>query len=306
MSGGLAKAIQEVDGKIVSVRTGTVVTNNAALSDTMVSLDKDLTKTPVAALALTNPLPAGTRVTLLSYPTSGLVILGTMQEIPVTLGTGAVQHVFTSSGSLAAATVAGARALRVRCWGAGGGGGGCGAAAAGQSSAGGGAGGGGYAESILAIGTVTFPVTITVGTGGASNSGANGGNGGATSFDTQVAANGGTGGVAAGSGAGIVTIVQGSDGGSGTVGQILADGGGGGLAFRYAITQVVTGLGGDGAMGGGETRPGFNSAGRTGQFPGGGGSGSWATAGAGPFGGGVGANGLCVVDAFYDDAKLGV
>ena len=284
--------LRDLASDIVTVRTGTVVSDYASMTSTLVTLDNDGDAAQVQALCLTQPLPMNTRVMMVAYPPRGLVIIGTMAEL-VGSRNGATEHVFAASGSLAESDVAGARALRIRCWGPGGGGGGCATTVASQSS-------GGYAESIHPIGTVTFPVTVTVGTGGAGNSGADGSNGSSsTSFGSLVIAGPGLGGQFGPAAAGVFTTAQGSDGGVGTAGQILMRGGGGGIAIRILDVQAVAGYGGDSPGGGGCARPGFNAAGRPGTFPGGGGSGAWVTASTSAKAGGAGANGLCVVEAFY-------
>lgn len=68
--------INEVASDIVTVRTGTVISDNAAITATIVTLDNDPSATAVQALCLSGPLPAQTRVMMLAYPDRGLVIIG--------------------------------------------------------------------------------------------------------------------------------------------------------------------------------------------------------------------------------------
>jgi hypothetical protein len=156
--------------------------------------------------------------------------------------------VFSSSGSLAAATVTGAKALRVRVWGAGGGSGGCAAPSAAQAAASSGGGGGAYAESILDIATVSFPVTITVGGGGAGGgAGAtNGVAGGDSSFAAQVIAKGG----GAGNGGAVVAAggVSSSNAAGGSAaastGNIVLSGQSGTNGIAVSIGALIVGVGG--------------------------------------------------------------
>jgi hypothetical protein len=174
------------------------------------------------------------------------------------------------------------------------------------SSLGGGAGGGGhmaYSDIQLTKDTV---IPITIGAGGAANSGTgssiSGGSGGITSFGSLISASGGEGGKATGSefvGAGYQT--RGGDGGSGggagigsyaaglyTDGKRGGDGsygGGGGGAYAYATSSSYTATaitrGGNGGRyggggGGGPTqRLGQADGGKGGEFGGNGGAGGW-------------------------------
>lgn len=77
----ITNKIKTVASDIVTVRTGTVVSNYAAMSSTVVTLDNDPDQTQVQALALGGPLPSGTRVMMIAYPPRGLAIVGTMTSL---------------------------------------------------------------------------------------------------------------------------------------------------------------------------------------------------------------------------------
>lgn len=141
--------------------------------------------------------------------------------------------VFTGSSTLTAAQAVGATALRFRVQAAGGGGGGCVLTGAGQCSAGGFGGGGGYAEAIVPVASLVFPLTVTVGAAGtAGGSGTAGGNGGtslvqnASSGTTWASATGGqTNGVSGATAATGTQLTNAGNPGVGTVGDILVSGG---------------------------------------------------------------------------------
>lgn len=72
--------LKELASDIVTVRTGTVVSDFASMTQTVVVLDNDPDSAQVQALCLWKPLPAQTRVQMLAYPPRGLVIYGPMTE----------------------------------------------------------------------------------------------------------------------------------------------------------------------------------------------------------------------------------
>jgi hypothetical protein len=81
--------LKELASDIVTVRTGTVISDNAAMTQTVVTLDNDPDSAQVQALCLNGPLPEQTRVMLLAYPPRGLVVVGTLNTDVVTANTAA-------------------------------------------------------------------------------------------------------------------------------------------------------------------------------------------------------------------------
>lgn len=214
--------------------------------------------------------------------------------------------VFTASGSLLASQVTGAKALRVRVVGGGGGGGAVGAPGGAAASRASGGGGGGYAESILDITTVTFPVTITVGptaAGGASGGANNGTVGNDSSFAATVI---GKGGGAGGAGQAVAAGVTSSSGTAlvtGNTGQITMDGGVAQPGYILALTTLIGGAAGSSAMGGTGQYPNTGNATAAGRNAtanqGGGGGGACAVTGGATQAGGTGGSGLVVVEVIY-------
>lgn len=213
--------------------------------------------------------------------------------------------VFTASGTLTAAQVQGAYALRVRCVGAGGGGGACVTPGATTASHGGGGGGGSYAESVLPMSGITFPVTITVGPTVASAAAGNnaGTNGTASSFAATVIGSGGNGG-----GAGqAVAVGNVSAGGStnpaASTGQITMDGQPGQPGVVVGLTALTGGAGGNSGMGGAGAYGNTGTADNAGRNPasnqGGGGGGGTAVASGTQRQGGQGASGLVIVEPLF-------
>jgi hypothetical protein len=98
--------------------------------------------------------------------------------------------VYTSSGSYV--VPADLKSLQVECFGGGGGSGAAAQTAAGQGSASGGGGAGAYTKSVYAASALTSPVTVTVGARGLGgiNGGADGQNGGTSSFHVDSAGGG--------------------------------------------------------------------------------------------------------------------
>jgi hypothetical protein len=220
---------------------------------------------------------------------------------------GTTLHEFTASGSLAAATVTGAKKLRIRCVGGGGAGGGAEATGASQSSGGAGGQGGHYAETVVATSSIVWPLTVTVGAGGTPVAGVAGGNGGTSSVvdatpTTHCSAGGGTGG-------GIVTTASaagtfGSPGNGNVasmVGSIQVRGGVGGRAFKNAAAgPVFAGGGGASVLGGSAMESNsINLAGANGSAYGGGGSGSARSPSNTSLIGGFGAPGIVIIEAIY-------
>jgi hypothetical protein len=208
---------------------------------------------------------------------------------------------YVAGGTFTKASYPGLRAVRVRLVGGGGAGGGSSAPAAGNHSKGGGGGGGGYAESFILAASLGTSETITIGAGGTGVSGANGNDGGASSFGTLVAANGGEGGNFAAAST-IATSAVGLLGGLGTAGDILVAGGAGAHGTGNA-TLGTGGAGGSSALGGGGrsvyTGAGSGSTtGIAGQQYGGGGGGSASNASGAARLGGAGAAGIVIVEVY--------
>lgn len=187
---------------------------------------------------------------------------------------------FTSSGSFTPAVT---KTYLIVCVG-GGGGGAQGQNVDGSGDYGGGGGGGGELRWVYAELTAGTTYTITVGSGGAGGNGTNapGNAGGNSSFGSVCIANGGAGGISAGTG---------GSGGSGGTG----DGGGNGGAGATGSTNGTSG-GGGGAGGysgaGGAGGSGYGGAGSNGAGGGGGGGAgsdaTFPTSARGYVGGGVG------------------
>jgi hypothetical protein len=198
----------------------------------------------------------------------------------------------------------GCRAILVRCIGGGGGGGG-GTLVSVSAACGAGGGGGAYSEKFITAPKLTA-YTVAVGAGGlaGANTGAVGGTGGDTTFDSApvCTAKGGIGGLGQ---VGNTTnvIVAGGGGGpaSSGVGDVLLDGGPGGPAVRTSGTVGYSGNGGDAAGaegGGGGLGKIAVGAGNVGGNYGGGGAGGLVLNGSTAVVGGAGAPGVIIVEEF--------
>lgn len=204
---------------------------------------------------------------------------------------------FTTPGANTWTMPAGAKRVMIEMWA----GGGSGAAAnehtGGSAFSASGAGGGEYIRVFLDASSITSPVTVTIGAGGAAvtcsqNSSSNGNDGGNTTFGSYVTAHGGKAGGLAGSGSNAsggsggspipIPGFYGTDGASTKNGFYSAAGGG----YIYSSTYLDGGNSVFGGGGGGVG--GTNSNGGTSVFGGNGGGGSQTTAAAGstPAGGG--------------------
>lgn len=204
-------------------------------------------------------------------------------------------RVFTASATYT--PTPGTQSVEVTAIGAGGAGGGTAGMPGSNFAAGGGGGSGGWAVSRLTTGFAG--VAITIGTGGAPNTGGNGGNGGDTTFGGAVTGGGGGGG-AFGVPASIGSCQVGGAGGAAGGGNLYlttGDGGSPGIAFTNG--NMVSGKGGSTPWGvGGISRPTTTAAGVDGRLGGGGGGGGIARSGAGAQAGGAGGGGLCIVKEF--------
>jgi hypothetical protein len=125
---------------------------------------------------------------------------------------------YTSNATFTKASYPNARAINVKCVGAGGGSGGAATTGASQVATGSGGGGGAYAESLIPIASVGASESITVGAGGSGGAAGNnaGSAGGSSSFGSIVIAAGGNGG--AGGPANPVPTMGNNVTGGGTVG----------------------------------------------------------------------------------------
>lgn len=210
------------------------------------------------------------------------------------------RRVFTANGTYT--PTAGTTKVIVTVVGGGGGGGGTFSTSASQNASG--SGGGGGAEAIGVFTTGFSGVTMTIGPAGVSAAGANGTDGGVTSFGTLLTAEGGKGGprgLAATSGntsgsAGGITVTgtaiiskAGQDGGAGTV---------------YSIGTTLSGKGGDtnygrgGSPGGTGSTAGSGTAGANGKDYGAGGAGAAGAISNVALSGGSGRPGVIIVEEY--------
>lgn len=221
--------------------------------------------------------------------------------------------IFTSSGSLTAAQVAGARALKFRVQNAGAGSGGVALTTGGNCGASGGGGAGAYAERTLAVSALTFPLAVTVGAGG--TAGASGANPGGVGGQSKVVDNNGGGATlctpgvqaanqAGGAGASSTSItgaagIGGFDSSvSGGVADLVIAGEAGGNGIRVFATIAIAARGGNAVLGmGGAVTSGTNS-GSAGNLYGGGASGAVSNNAAAQAGA-VGAAGAIIVELIY-------
>lgn len=172
----------------------------------------------------------------------------------------------------------------------GGGGGGGGDNSGTDDVAGGGGGGGGYSRKVIPVAALGATETVTIGAGGTVSAGADGGNGGTTSFGSHLQATGGTGGGGGGGNA------NGGPGGVGSGGDLNIVGQGGGAAGGI---DLPGGLGGSSVLGGGGRTETGNPGTAGGNYGGGGGGGAGIGLG-GDVAGGAGAPGVVVItNVFY-------
>jgi hypothetical protein len=163
-----------------------------------------------------------------------------------------------------------------------------------------------YAESFITdISSLDASVTVTRGAGGTSPAAGNnaGVAGGASSFGTDVTADGGNGGVAA-SFSSVDGAAEGTAGKSSGTGNIIISGGGTiGIASSSSGINARTDLGGHSHLGAGAHCAAITAAstfvnGNPGLQYGGGGGGCASTNSGGAAQGGAGANGIVIVDCF--------
>jgi hypothetical protein len=295
----VGEAISSVASKLVTISSATVLSDNVAPNATVVGLDT-APSVPVSARSVTGRLAAGTRVVIMLYPPRGVLVLGTIDESDGGL---MAPMIYSTPGitSFDADDVQGAIALRVRVQGGGGGGAGSPATGAAQTSVGGSGSGGGYAESILEVSSLVFPVTVVVAPGGtAGAAGGASGVGGSSAFGAYVVATGGAGGSPAGPVGGVTILTGPGAPGFGTAGQILIAGQTAGPAFSITNAISIVGTGGSAQLGPGGISAGYPFIG-TSPYSGYGGGAAGANNGPSQAArvGAVGGPGIVIVERLY-------
>lgn len=226
-----------------------------------------------------------------------------LQSVIRSTGTATNVIYLTSSSSYTPA--AGVKRVLVEVQGAGGGGGGCASTQVNNANSASGGGAGGYAVGLYAVGALTPPVAVTVGTGGSggTTAGTGGTNGTASSFGSLVTASGGAGG--AGQTSSITTVSRGASnlsatGGTGS-GQLVVPGTTGGVGMIASNTSIG-GDGGSSKIAAGPKGRTEGSDGISGTF---GAGGAGAAEGGGISSptagrrGGSGGNGIVIITEFY-------
>lgn len=213
-------------------------------------------------------------------------------KTPAGVGGDITQQVFTSSGTYTLPTSPAPASIKVICVAGGGAGGGCTTI----DRAGSGGGGAGTSVLIIDAGSVGVTETITIGAGGAGDTGS-GDNGGSSSFGAHCSATGGNGGT---NNAGSGTGSSGGSGGAGTGGDYNRSGSAGGRGVADAASSFA-GSGGSSQWGSGAgsfVTLAADLAGSDGSGFGAGGSGS-AMSISGSEAGGSGTDGIIIVEEYY-------
>jgi hypothetical protein len=214
---------------------------------------------------------------------------------------------YTSNGTFQKSLYPNARALIVKCQGAGGGSGGVAAMTANDAGPSGGGGGGAYAESFITdIAGLDASVTVTVGAGGAAGAaGFNGGSdGGNSSFGALVVAAGGKGGGGGNAGAPPRLGGEGGNGGSqsDSTGDFKVAGQHGQTSFALNLGWANVSGGGQSFLGNDPTNRGRNFAtsiaGIAGALYGGGAGGPHNVASAAAQAGAAGGAGIVIVEVY--------
>lgn len=282
-------------GLVWRLRPGTIYSSgNANPNATPVIVDGD--NAQMIGRSWVGPLANGQRVWCLFVPPAGVYIVGIIGRNATIPGV----STFTATGAGTWTKPAGLSWARVRVQGGGGQCGGAQATGAGQASEGAGGGGGGYAESIYDAGALPPTVATNVGIGGSiGGAGANGQNGGITTFGTLMTGNGGGGGGLGSASAGN-TASSGGNGGTATGGNVInirgGDGGNGGVfsgetlranngASSFLASEVATSA--------------FSSSGQAGYLYGGGGGSTRNNDSEAARPGAAGASGIIVVEEYY-------
>jgi len=288
----VAGRLKEIASDIVTVRTGTVVSDYAPMSQTLVVLDNDPDSTTVSALALNGPLQSGARVMMIAYPPRGLVVVGTMDTAEVA----PLIRVYTPGTSVLENPGGQYRYVEIEGVGGGGAGGGSGTSAAGNASIGAGGGAAMWGKSIFRVDQISWPLQIVPGAPGTGAANAAGGSGaisqvnhyplvaGVPTLTKLWAAEGGVGGGTIATGTAQGTSASGGSGGAQGGTQFLAQlavfGGDGERVIRMISNAVTGGTGahkgghGGASYYGGGGQGGANTAGASASVPGAGGGGA--------------------------------
>jgi len=239
--------------------------------------------------------------------TAALVATGRVEvTIPGATGGGGggliAMVTFTANGNFTKATYPTLTSIKVRLVGGGGGGGGAAASAANQASQGTGGGGGGYCEKVYLAADLAASEPVVIGSGGGGGPiGAAGTAGGNTTFKGLIGEGGSPG---AGGPSALSTTNSGGLGGSGTGGDLNIDGGDGGMSrvFQGGTTSYPNNAayGGASQMGGSRRASSgtTGAAGGSGKLYGGGGTGATSVNGSAGNTGGIGANGVVMIEVY--------
>lgn len=278
----VAATLKELAGRQVRILTGTVTGYSSDPATTPVRLDNDSGGTaeavPVVIPSICGTLPIDARVSILTVPPAGMMIVGQLGiEFDLTSRAAqkywVIRKFYVADDIWVKPTNSLFLGVRVRLQAGGGGSGGTAACAAGQSSSSGGGQGGGFVEAYTLASLLAATAAIQVGIAGtAGAAGSNpGGAGGASFFDSGLGSTllsvpgggGGAGGGAGGLPATPTTVGQTTQAG-GTSSQLAGlvvsnffttdfragdDGGTGWRTQAGDIGLVVPGLGGGSRMG---------------------------------------------------------
>lgn len=297
-NGGTANGFTAFTGPTTALKTftlpdvsATILTNNAAVTVAQGG-------TGLNTLTANNLLVGADtgNITFIAPSTDGNILQSNGTTWVSTTGGVLIGRQTLTSGTTYTPT-SGTKEIMIRIWGGGGGGGGCSAVA---GCAGGGGGAGGYAEYYHTGVTGTY--TYAIGTAGASNSGAAGGNGGNSTFNTgatTITAFGGTGGTFTAGTAAIKFMPGGAGGVISTNGQVNGAGVPGDNGMTSTVnTVVMSGAGGSTALGGAGNGRNTTGAGTAAIANTGSGGGGAAAAAATAGGGGAGAAGIIIITEY--------
>ena len=254
--------------------------------------------------SVTVKTPSGSGIAVPAGRTA--VLFGDGVNITTGYGPGNLLNVqrFTATGTYT--KTPGVNRIRVILVGGGGGGGGTQATSSSQIASSPGGGAGTYGDTGLIDASGISTVSVTVGSGGASNSAGSGNNGGASSFGSYITAPGGIGGAVGTAGApgtygtmGDDTATADSCTGTNILVSSAGRGGSGSINLGPGGANIKSGAGGAGIFSGGG-RAFIGSISRAGSAPGYGGGGSGIAAGvsAAAFAGGSGSGGIVIVEEY--------